>query len=102
MEKYAAIDSGQVLVAEEDGEVTSVTGRQIYVRNAEGRIREYNLRKYQRSNQSTCIDQRPAVIKGQRVHKGDILADSSSTVNGKLVTWSECGRGFPFMGRRQL
>jgi DNA-directed RNA polymerase subunit beta len=84
MEKYAAIDSGQVLVAEEDGDVTSVTGRQIYVRNPEGRIREYNLRKYQRSNQSTCIDQRPAVIKGQRVHKGDILADSSSTVNGKL------------------
>jgi DNA-directed RNA polymerase subunit beta len=84
MEKYAAIDSGQVLVAEEDGEVTSVTGRQIFVRNAEGRIKEYNLRKYQRSNQSTCIDQRPAVIKGHRVHKGDILADSSSTVDGKL------------------
>jgi DNA-directed RNA polymerase subunit beta len=84
MEKYAAIDSGQVLVAEEDGEVTSVTGRQVFVRNAEGRVREYNLRKYQRSNQSTCIDQRPAVIKGQRIHKGDILADSSSTVNGKL------------------
>lgn len=84
MEKYAAIDSGQVLVAEEEGEITSVTGRQVFVRNAEGKIREYNLRKYQRSNQSTCIDQRPAVIKGQRVHKGDILADSSSTVDGKL------------------
>jgi DNA-directed RNA polymerase subunit beta len=84
MEGYAAIDSGQVLVAEEDGEVTSVTGRQVFVRNAEGRVREYNLRKYQRSNQSTCIDQRPAVIKGQRIRKGDILADSSSTVNGKL------------------
>ncbi|PKN97270.1 MAG: DNA-directed RNA polymerase subunit beta, partial [Chloroflexi bacterium HGW-Chloroflexi-4] len=84
MEKYAAIDSGQVLVAEEEGEITSVTGRQVFVRNAEGKVREYNLRKYQRSNQSTCIDQRPAVIKGQRVHKGDILADSSSTVGGKL------------------
>ena len=84
MEKYAAIDSGQVLVAEEEGEITSVTGRQVFVRNSEGKIREYNLRKYQRSNQSTCIDQRPAVIKGQRVHKGDILADSSSTVDGKL------------------
>lgn len=84
MEKYAAIDSGQVLIAEEDGEITSVTGHQIFVRNSEGRLREYNLRKYQRSNQSTCIDQRPAVIKGQRVHKGDILADSSSTVDGKL------------------
>jgi DNA-directed RNA polymerase subunit beta len=84
MEKYAAIDSGQVLIAEEDGDIISVTGRQVYVRNAEGKVREYNLRKYQRSNQSTCIDQRPAVIKGQRVHKGDILADSSSTVGGKL------------------
>jgi DNA-directed RNA polymerase subunit beta len=84
MEKYAAIDSGQVLIAEEEGEITSVTGRQVFVRNTEGKIREYNLRKYQRSNQSTCIDQRPAVIKGQRVHKGDILADSSSTVGGKL------------------
>jgi DNA-directed RNA polymerase subunit beta len=84
MEKYAAMDSGQVLVAEEEGEITSVTGRQVFVRNTEGKIREYNLRKFQRSNQSTCIDQRPAVIKGQRVHKGDILADSSSTVGGKL------------------
>ncbi len=84
MEKYAAIDSGQVLVAEEDGEIISVTGRQVFVRNTENKVREYNLRKYQRSNQSTCIDQRPAVIKGQRIHKGDILADSSSTVGGKL------------------
>src|SRR5512133_1588497 len=85
MERYAAIDSGQVVVAEEDAEVISVTGQQIVVRNAEGRIRDYSLRKYQRSNQSTCIDQRPAVTKGQRIHKGDILADSSSTVNGKLA-----------------
>ncbi len=84
MEKYAAIDSGQVLVAEEDGEVISVTGCQVCVRNPESKVREYNLRKYQRSNQSTCIDQRPAVIKGQRIRKGDIIADSSSTVSGKL------------------
>ncbi len=85
MEKYAAIDSGQVVIAHEDGEVLSVTGKQITLRTADGTIKEYHLRKYQRSNQSTCIDQRPAVIKGQRVHKGDILADSSSTVNGKLA-----------------
>ena len=84
MEKYAALDSGQVVIAVEDGDVVSVTGQQIVVRNAEGRNHEYHLRKYQRSNQSTCIDQRPAVTKGQRVHKGDILADSSSTVDGKL------------------
>jgi DNA-directed RNA polymerase subunit beta len=85
MERFAAIDSGQVLVAEEDGEVVSVTGHQVFVRNSENKIREYNLRKYTRSNQSTCIDQRPAVIKGQRIHKGDILADSSSTVEGNLA-----------------
>jgi DNA-directed RNA polymerase subunit beta len=84
MEGYAAIDSGQVVVAEEDGDVLSVTGRQITMRTERG-LRTYNLRKYQRSNQSTCIDQRPAVIKGQRVRKGDILADSSSTVNGNLA-----------------
>ena len=85
MERYAAIDSGQVVVADEPGEILSVTGRHITMRNAEGQIRDYNLRKYQRSNQSTCIDQRPAVIKGQRVKKGEILADSSSTVGGKLA-----------------
>jgi DNA-directed RNA polymerase subunit beta len=84
MEAFAAIDSGQVLVAEEDGEVVSVTGKQIIVRTGSG-LRTYTLRKYQRSNQSTCIDQRPAVEKGQRVHKGDILADSSSTVSGNLA-----------------
>jgi DNA-directed RNA polymerase subunit beta len=85
MEAFAAIDSGQVLVAEENGEVLSVTGRQVNVRNEKGDIRAYQLRKYQRSNQSTCIDQRPAVEKGQRIRRGDILADSSSTVNGNLA-----------------
>ena len=84
MELYAAKDSGQVLSAEEDGDVISVTGREVMVRSASG-IRTYTLRKYQRSNQSTCIDQRPAVVKGQRVHRGDVLADSSSTVNGNLA-----------------
>jgi len=43
------------------------------------------MRKYQRSNQSTCIDQRPSVVKGQRVHKGDVIADSSSTESGQLA-----------------
>jgi DNA-directed RNA polymerase subunit beta len=85
MEAFAAIDSGQVLVAEEDGQIISVTGRQILAKANNGALRTYNLRKYQRSNQSTCIDQRPAVVKGQRVRKGDILADSSSTVNGNLA-----------------
>lgn len=84
MEYHAALDSGQVVVAEADGEVTSVTGNSITVKERAG-IRNYLLRKYQRSNQSTCIDQRPAVVKGQRIKKGDIIADSSSTESGQLA-----------------
>jgi DNA-directed RNA polymerase subunit beta len=85
MEASAALDSGQVLLAEKDGEVVSVTGHEIVIRQSDGEIRTYHLRKYSRSNQSTCIDQRPAVTKGQRIHRGDVLADSSSTVNGNLA-----------------
>jgi DNA-directed RNA polymerase subunit beta len=91
MEYYAALDSGQVVVAEADGEVTSVTGKDITLReNAGGGLRTYQLRKYQRSNQSTCIDQRPAVVKGQIVKKGDIIADSSSTDGGELALGQNC------------
>jgi DNA-directed RNA polymerase subunit beta len=85
MEAYSAIDSGQLVVAEEDGEVVSVTGRSIQIRETDGNTRTYNLQKYRRSNQSTCIDQRPAVIKGQRIRKGQIIGDSSSSVNGNLA-----------------
>ena len=85
MEYNAAMDSGQVVVAEEDGEVLSVTGSSIEVRGPDGKHHLYTMRKYQRSNQSTCIDQRPSVVKGQRVHKGDVIADSSSTESGQLA-----------------
>ncbi|HMS00988.1 MAG TPA: DNA-directed RNA polymerase subunit beta [Anaerolineales bacterium] len=85
MEYHAALDSGQVVVAEADGEVTSVTGNTITVRERGGSHHTYQLRKYQRSNQSTCIDQRPAVVKGQKIKKGDIIADSSSTESGQLA-----------------
>jgi DNA-directed RNA polymerase subunit beta len=84
MEYHAALDSGQVIVAEADGEVTSVTGSSIVIREKDG-LRTYQLRKYQRSNQSTCIDQRPAVVKGQIVKADDIIADSSSTESGELA-----------------
>ena len=84
MERYAAIDSGQVIVTEVDGEVESVTGNQVVIRSGRNRV-TYKLRKYNRSNQSTCIDQRPAIVKGQRVVKGDAIADSSSTANGELA-----------------
>jgi DNA-directed RNA polymerase subunit beta len=85
MEGNAALDSGQVVVAETDGEVVSVTGSTITVKEKRSGNRVYQLRKYQRSNQSTCIDQRPSVVKGQIIKKGDIIADSSSTDTGKLA-----------------
>jgi DNA-directed RNA polymerase subunit beta len=85
MEYNAARDSGQVVVSEEDGDVVSVTGSSIAIREKSGDVRTYNLRKYQRSNQSTCIDQRPAVVKGQVVKRNEIIADSSSTESGELA-----------------
>ncbi|MBT7073523.1 MAG: DNA-directed RNA polymerase subunit beta, partial [Anaerolineae bacterium] len=85
MERSAASDSGQVIRAVREGEISSVTGNKIIIREADGKKREYPLMKYQRSNQSTCVDQRPAVKKGQVVTEGDILADSSSTDAGELA-----------------
>ncbi|MGB7338774.1 MAG: DNA-directed RNA polymerase subunit beta [Phototrophicaceae bacterium] len=85
MEDQAALDSGQVIVADIAGEVLSVQGDRIILRTDEGEERRYQLRKYNRSNQSTCIDQRPVVNKGQYVNVGDVLADSSSTYRGALA-----------------
>jgi DNA-directed RNA polymerase subunit beta len=84
MEWQAALDSGQLVLASDDGEVVSVTGDRIVIRHESG-LRTYPLRKYQRSNQSTCVDQRPVVFKGQRVKKGEVIADSSSTEAGELA-----------------
>jgi DNA-directed RNA polymerase subunit beta len=84
MELQAARNSGQVVLAQEPGEVLSVTGDKVVVMGEHG-PRAYNLRKYTRSNQSTCIDQKPVVSKGQHVEIGDVLADSSSTFQGELA-----------------
>ncbi|KPJ53018.1 MAG: DNA-directed RNA polymerase subunit beta [Dehalococcoidia bacterium DG_18] len=85
MEAQAAYDSGQVIIAERDGEVTSVTAREIVVRGEKGEEHTYPLMKFARSNQGTCINQRPLVAKGERVSKGQVLADSSSTDHGELA-----------------
>ena len=84
MEQQAAMNSGQVVVAAEPGEVLRVTGDEVVVLGENG-PRNYRLRKYNRSNQSTCIDQHPVVNKGQRIEVNDVLADSSSTENGELA-----------------
>jgi DNA-directed RNA polymerase subunit beta len=85
VEHQAARDSGQVLVAGQNGVVRSVSGRQIVVADDEGNVHEYNLQKFVRSNQDTCINQRPSVRQGERVKVGQIIADSSSTENGELA-----------------
>ncbi|MCL4858715.1 MAG: DNA-directed RNA polymerase subunit beta [Caldilineaceae bacterium] len=85
MEWQAAIDSGQVVVARNPGEVGSVTSNEVVVQEEDGTRQVYRLRKYNRSNQSTCIDQRPVVFKGDMVQKGSVLADSSSTQGGELA-----------------
>jgi DNA-directed RNA polymerase subunit beta len=84
-ERRAAFDSGQLVVAEADGTVVSVNGREVVVLSDDGVEERYALRKFIRSNQGTTINQRPIVGKGQRVQVGDILADSSSTDGGELA-----------------
>ncbi|HEU6438943.1 MAG TPA: DNA-directed RNA polymerase subunit beta, partial [Terriglobales bacterium] len=85
MEWRSALDSGQVLIARRDGVVTSVTADRIRIEPDAGDLDEYPLQKYVRSNQGTCINQRPIVDVGQRVAKGDPIADSSSTDHGELA-----------------
>jgi len=85
MESQAAFDSGQVLVSDIEAEVTSVQGHRVIARSADGNEHIFQLRKYERSNQSTCIDQRPLVRKGDTIKPGDVIADSSSTYNGQLA-----------------
>jgi DNA-directed RNA polymerase subunit beta len=86
-ERRAAYDSGQLVVSESAGVVTSVTGREIVVTDDTDHNEEhrYRLRKFVRSNQGTTINQRPIVMKGQRVELGDVLGDSSSTDGGELA-----------------
>jgi DNA-directed RNA polymerase subunit beta len=85
MEERAARDSGQVVMATRAGVVTSVTAERIRVESDAGDLDEYRLLKFVRSNQGTCINQRPIVDVGQRVDAGQAIADSSSTQNGELA-----------------
>jgi DNA-directed RNA polymerase subunit beta len=85
MEERAARDSGQVLVARRAGVVTSVTAERIAIETDAGDLDEYKLQKFVRSNQGTCINQRPIVDVGSRVVDGQPIADSSSTDGGELA-----------------
>jgi DNA-directed RNA polymerase subunit beta len=84
MEEKAAHDSGHLIIAHEPAEVIKVDAKQIILKTKSG-IKKYILNKFKRSNQYTCISQKPLVIKGQKVKKGDILADGPSIDNGVLA-----------------
>jgi DNA-directed RNA polymerase subunit beta len=85
MEAKAAQDSGTIILAEEDGEVVSVAGDKIVIVGEKGKKREYPLLKFLRTNSATAINQIPLVSKGQKIKKGDILADGASTEGGELA-----------------
>jgi len=85
MEKEVAKYSGQMVFAAEDGAVSSVTGSRIVIEDGKGEKHVHGLAKFVRTNQGTSINQYPIVDKGERVKKGQVLADSSSINNGELA-----------------
>ena len=85
IEGRVAKDSGQVVLSQVDGVVTSVTGFQIVVSDIQGQEHDHKLVKFARTNQGTCFNQRAVVQQGQTVKAGDVLADSSSTEQGSLA-----------------
>ena len=85
MEERVARDSGQVVTAKANGTVSSVNGRSIVIESEDGKSINHELVKFHRSNQGTCINQRPIVDKGNDVKEGDVLADGSSTDRGELA-----------------
>jgi len=85
VEFRAAVDAGDVVIADEAGVVEDVSADDITVRGRTGQIRVYNLLKFRRSNQGTCINQKPIVAAGDKVAKGQVIADGPSTEQGELA-----------------
>ena len=85
IEYRAAKDSGITILAKEAGTVQKVTGDEIIIKNVKGKTDTYKLRKFKRTNGGTCINQRPIVVKGEKVNKEDVIADGPSTQNGEMA-----------------
>ncbi len=95
MEKKAATDSGQVIIAAEEGEVIEADAKHIRVKSPKSvksikskddkQFKDYKLHSFVRSNTATCINQHPMVVKGQKIKKGDLLADGAATDYGELA-----------------
>ncbi len=88
------IDSEVAILAEEDGEITRVSAESVSVRYASGAVKDYKLTKFLRSNHGTCINQRPIVAVGQKVERGEVIADGPSTNNGEIALGKNILMGF--------
>ena len=85
MEYRAAKDSGILILAEDDGVIQKVTGEAITVKYNNGTTKTHRLNKFKRTNGGTCINQRPIVVAGEKVKKGDTIADGPATKNGEMA-----------------
>ncbi|MFI3172650.1 MAG: DNA-directed RNA polymerase subunit beta [Eubacteriales bacterium] len=85
IETKAAVDSGVCVVAEAAGVIERSTSKEIVVKQDDGIRKTYKLTKFLRSNQSNCYNQRPIVVKGERVEAGTVIADGPSTANGEMA-----------------
>jgi len=94
MEYKAAVDSGVVVCAKEEGIVEKASGDIIVIRENDGNRHEYHLIKFKRSNQGTCVNQRPIVFKGDHVTKGQVIADGPATSNGEVSLGKNALIGF--------
>ena len=94
MEYKAAVDSGAVVLCKADGVVTGVDATHIDVRGDDGEIYNYPIIKFLRSNAGTCTNQRPIVSKGDRVHKGQVIADGPATSQGEISLGKNALVGF--------
>ncbi|WP_041719561.1 DNA-directed RNA polymerase subunit beta [Alkaliphilus oremlandii] len=95
MEYQSAKDSGVVILAKHDGVIDRLSSNEIVIkRDKDGQKDRYKLLKFKRSNQGTCINQRPIVSKGERVKAGDVIADGPSTNQGEIALGRNCLIGF--------
>ncbi len=94
MEYKAAVDSGVCVLAKEAGVVERVSADEVQIREEDGKLHKYPLIKFMRSNQSTCINQRPIVDKGETVVKGQVIADGPATSNGEIALGKNALIGF--------
>ena len=94
MEYKAACDSGVCVLAKRAGIVEKVTADHIFIRTDDGQLDEYKLTKFMRSNQGTCINQRPVVEFGQRIEEREVIADGPATDNGEISLGKNALIGF--------